>query len=276
MAVEDSRSGGIATPRDAATVVLLRESQTAGGAPEVLMLQRHAKDKFAAGALVFPGGMLEEEDYTPAAMALSPLTPQQAADAMSDVAPEGRALGYYIAAIRETFEEAGILLANNADGTRWLPAPKDQPDIAEARRELNAGRMDFIEWVGQLELRLATDALQYFAHWITPEGRPIRFAARFFAIAVPQEVVAEADQGEVDAAIWITPRDVLDQFKRKEVTLVGATRANLGLLAKYATTEETLAALSQRAVEAIMPKLKRNSDGSMVPVFPWDPQYHTL
>ena len=240
------------------------------------MLQRHAEDKFAAGAYVFPGGVMETSDYAPRALALSPISAGQAGQALPDVPLAEKALGFFIAAIRETFEEAGILLARTPAGGRWQPTPGELPAVREARRALHEGRLDFVDWVHGQGLRLATDEFQYFAHWITPEGRPIRFDARFFAIEVGPDVTAEADQREVEAPIWVTPAEALERFKRKEVNLVGATRANLGLLARYASTREALAALQQRTVEAIMPKLKTNPDGSVTPVFPWDPQYQTL
>ncbi|MBI3993854.1 MAG: hypothetical protein HY342_11305 [Candidatus Lambdaproteobacteria bacterium] len=257
-------------------MVLLRDRDAGGGPPEVLMLQRHAEDKFAAGAYVFPGGMLESIDYGPRALALSPLGAREAGEALPDVSPAEKALGFFIAAIRETFEEAGILLARTPEGTRWHPTPRELPAVREARRALHAGRLDFVDWVRGMGLRLATDEFQYFAHWITPAVRPIRFDARFFAVEVGPDVTAEADLREVQAPIWVTPGEALERFQRKEVNLLGATRANLSLLARYPSTREALAALRERTVEAILPKLRNNPDGSVTPVFPWDAQYQTL
>ena len=123
------------TPRESATLVLMRDRGS--GAPEVLMVQRHANDAFAGGAFVFPGGVLEESDCAPESLALSEgLSPEAARAALGSVESGGRALGFYLAAIRETFEEVGVLLARTAAGDPWRPSPEQAEPLRRARSEL--------------------------------------------------------------------------------------------------------------------------------------------
>lgn len=241
------------------------------------MLQRHAKDKFAAGAYVFPGGMLEDHDYNDAALELSPrLTVAQAHSMMPDVSSPEKAPGFFIAAIRETFEESGILLARTGNGDPWHPAPDQTQHIRKARNELHDSEFDFNGWVGGMGLSLATEDFHYFAHWITPEIRPIRFDARFFVIEVNRGLKAEADQREVQNPVWVTPAEALAMHRNNEVTLLGATLRNLELLSTFPTATAAIEGLRSRIVEAILPKLKKQDDGSMSPVYPWDSEYQSL
>lgn len=264
-----------APAREAATVVLIRNREQ--GPPEMLMVQRHAEDKFAAGAYVFPGGVLEDNDFSAAAIALSPrLTPKDALALIPDAGSPEKALGFFVAAIRETFEEAGILLARTAAGGHWHPDAAQEAMLREARDALHEGRLDFIAWMHEMGLRLATDHFHYFAHWITPEARPIRFDTHFFVMEVDQRLQAEADQREVQHHVWVTAEEVLARHKAGEVSLVGATRVNLQLISEYATAAEAVAGLSAREVVPIMPKLRKTDDGSVRPVFPWEPEYQTL
>lgn len=265
----------VAPARESATVVLIRNRKQ--GPPEMLMLQRHAADKFAAGAYVFPGGVLEESDYGAEAIALSPrLKPQEALGMIPDAGSPEKALGFFVAAIRETFEEAGILLARTAAGEHWHPDPSQDAMLREAREALHEGKLDFVRWVHELNLKLATDHFHYFAHWITPEARPIRFDTHFFVIEVDKRLEAEADQREVQDHVWVSAEEVLARHKAGEVNLVGATRVNLQLISEYGTARDAVAGLAAREVVPILPKLRKTNDGSVHPVFPWEPEYQTL
>ena len=264
-----------APAREAATVVLIRNRKQ--GPPEMLMVQRHAEDKFAAGAFVFPGGVLEDNDFSEAAIDLSPrLPPAQAISLIPDAGSPEKALGFFVAAIRETFEEAGILLARTAAGEHWHPDTSQEAELREARDALHEGRLDFVPWMHDMGLSLATDHFRYFAHWITPEARPIRFDTHFFVIEVDKRLQAEADQREVQDHVWVTADEVLARHKAGDVSLVGATRVNLQLISEYANAADAVAGLSAREVVPIMPKLHKTKDGSVRPVFPWDPEYQTL
>lgn len=168
-----------ARPAPAATLVLLRDRPAESF--EVLLIRRHRAAKFAAGDFVFPGGTLEADDHPDdaAAWCRGP-DPREAARVLGLEAGSGAALAYWVGAIRETFEEVGILLAHGPDGA---PARVAGVRLAEYRRACQADPRAFRDMLSAERLRLATDALVYFAHWITPAVNPLRFDTRFFASA---------------------------------------------------------------------------------------------
>jgi len=168
-------------PVPAATLVLLRDR--AAGGFEILLMQRHAKSKFAAGDYVFPGGKLTADDNPPDAIRwCAGLNPEVAAKTLA-LEDAQLALAHWIGVIRETFEEVGVLLATAADGGPARIAPAT---LTECRRACQADNRAFWQLVKGEDLRLATDRLVYFAHWITPEGQPLRFDTRFFAAPMPR------------------------------------------------------------------------------------------
>ena len=177
----DLEAGRIApaTPRDAATVMLLRPAG-AGAGVEVLMLRRVAAMKFAPGAYVFPGGSVDPADYE-AAVGWHGPDPGEFGARLGASAEMARAL--VCAAVRETFEEAGVLLAGAPDG--GPVADPSGPSWAADRAELVAGAVTLGELLSRRGLVVRADLLVPWARWITPEGEPRRFDARFFAAALP-------------------------------------------------------------------------------------------
>ena len=290
--------GRMATPRLAATLVLLRDRNAsranddppsaAAGRPsegdspaasaiEVLMLLRHGKHRFAPRAHVFPGGALEAEDA--AAEALSPRwSPKQAAANMDHLQSPEQGLGFYIAALRETFEEAGLLLARDTQGHLVCEGPAPvQAQIRRARTQLLENRLDLTSWLAQQNWTWATESIHYFAHWVTPESRPIRFDTRFFVGRAPRVLQhITADQREVLHAEWVSPAALLKAEKQGTVNLVGATRATLERLSRLPNTDAALQALCGKPVTRVVPKLRRGNDGNLEPVFPWHPDYEHL
>lgn len=263
-------------PKDAATVVLIRDGAPDGGGPEVLLVRRHARANFAAGAYVFPGGMLEENDYGQAAQSLSPGLSAEAAHGMiGDPHPCGKSLGLFVAGIRETFEEAGVLLAKK-NGGPWLSTVAEEVAFASARERMYQGEIGFIPWVQSLGLTLATDDLVYFAHWITPASRPKRFDTRFFIVPVGRDVDVRTDRKEVFDRIWITPEEASRRLQRGELDLMRPTMANLELLAPYATSHEAVAAMRDRRVPTILPKIIETPDGGRIVLHPGDEGYDTI
>lgn len=188
-----------ATPRPASTILLLRDGPTG---LEVFMVVRHHAIDFAGGALVFPGGRVEEAD-----------------------AALGEA--FRIAAIREAFEESGILLARRGDS---LLAEHSLPRDG-----------DFHALLAEHALTPATDALVHFAHWITPEDMPKRFDTHFFAAHAPPRQIGLHDGGEAVESIWINPAVAVAEADAGQRTLVFATRLNLLKLARFANAKEALA-----------------------------------
>jgi len=261
-------------PREAATLVLMRDRH--GAQPEVLMVQRHGQDVFAAGAFVFPGGVLEESDWSPEAIRLSDrLSTSQAHATLATVPEPDRALGFYLAAIRETFEEVGVLLARSESGEPWNPAAFPPERLRETRDALREGRLSFSGWLRDSRLRPAIESLVYFAHWVTPVGRPKRFDTRFFLSSAEEGIAVEPDQTEIVAYRWITPADAIAAYEQKTMRMVNATVKNLELLAEFGSVQEALAALRRRAVRAIRPRLVPLPDGGVRILLPWDPGYES-
>jgi 8-oxo-dGTP pyrophosphatase MutT (NUDIX family) len=220
--------------RDAATVALLRDSD---GGLEVYLLQRSRAAVFSPGAHVFPGGALDDADRA------------QSMNQWCDSFDRGHScpIAYYIAAIRESFEEAGLLLAYDSNGEliRF-----DNPDVIERfglhRKAMHAGQLSLDTVCAEEGLMLAVDRLVPFGHWITPKGAPRRFDTRFFAARAPEHQVASSDEIETTSGLWARPADVLKASNGGEVELILPTRRSLEALAKYARVDDALAGVSNR------------------------------
>jgi 8-oxo-dGTP pyrophosphatase MutT (NUDIX family) len=250
--------------------VLLRDRP--GSPVEVLLIQRHRASRFAAGDYVFPGGRIEADDNPPDATEwCAGLDAARAARHLGLDGDGAQALGYWIGAIRESFEEVGVLLAYGPDGA---PARIDAPRLADYRRACHADNRAFWDMLRAERLRLATDQLVYFAHWITPEERPIRFDTRFFAAPMPAGQDAVADDKEIVDVRWLTPAEAFAAFDRKEISLRRPTQKNLELFEGAPTAVEALARLEGRAVSTIRPRLVTDSGGAERPLMPGDPGYH--
>jgi len=240
-----------ARPAPAATLVLLRDRPA--GSFEVLLIRRHSASKFAAGDFVFPGGKLEADDHPSDAVAwCRGLDPHEAARVLGLETGSAAALAYWIGAIRETFEEVGILLAYDPAGA---PARVEGARLVEYRRACQADHRAFWDMLSTERLTLATDRLVYFAHWITPVVNPLRFDTRFFASAAPRGQEAAADEREITEVRWLTPREALDTNARGGLPLRAPTLKSLALFDGAATAAEALARLAGRAVRTIMPKV---------------------
>lgn len=237
-------------PRPAATVLLLRDG--AGGI-EVLMVTRNVAADFASGALVFPGGRVDESDHDEAMLAACRAAP----------GIDRRAMAFRIAALRETFEEAHLLLARPKRGERLLTAA--EVDGLQSRLEQRLGRTaDFAEIVGTGEIELATDLLVPFAHWITPVGPPKRFDTHFFLAPAPAEQVAAHDGREAVETVWIGPNHAIAESEARRVTLVFATRMNLVKLGRNASTAEALATARADRIVTVCPELVEGPEGRLL------------
>jgi len=235
-----------AKPRDAATLILLRDSDRPGGGIEVLLLQRHARSAFLPGTHVFPGGVVEEADFAPEVEALCQgLSFDQAHRIIKDVPPPERALGFFVAAIREAFEESGILLARGQSSID----ERQMMRLDGCREKVHANPWIFVLRLGDEGLRLATDTLYYFAHWITPEVLPIRFDARFFVAAAPSGQEASPDGKETVEAKWVSPRDALEEHQKGMLKLAPPTYHSLSELAEFRTVDEVLTSTHSKRIE---------------------------
>ena len=258
----------IVIPVPAATLVLLRDR--AAGGFEILLMQRHAKSKFAAGDFVFPGGKLTREDNPPDAIRWC--TGLDAAIAAKTLALEATelAVAHWIGVIRETFEEVGVLLATSATGG---PARVSAATLSACRRACQADHRAFWELVKQEDLRLATDRLVYFAHWITPEGSPLRFDTRFFAAPMPADQTPTGDDKEVTDLQWLAPAEALDAQKRGEISLRNPTVRNLMLFVDATSGADALQRLRGRTITTIAPRVVFGPDGTRRILMPGDPDY---
>jgi 8-oxo-dGTP pyrophosphatase MutT (NUDIX family) len=236
-----------ATPVPAATVILLRDSERS---PEVLMIERHAKSEFLPDMYVFPGGRLESQDRA-LAHRVRGLAPRKAAEALGLEDPEV-ALGLFVAAIRETFEESGIVLARARGETELLDAARATA-LARHRLDVQQGHVAFPQLVEAEDLELAADRLAVHAHWITPEPVPRRFDTHFFSALAPAGQLARHDGIEATDHVWIRPEDAIDQARGGKRRMIFPTLCNLQTLAGFADALAAFEASRARPVVTVLP-----------------------
>jgi 8-oxo-dGTP pyrophosphatase MutT (NUDIX family) len=236
---------------------------------EVLMLQRNLNSAFVPGAYVFPGGTVDDEDQAASLHALCDGPDDAAASRVLGL--ESGGLAYWVAAIRELFEEAGVLLARDAAGTALaLESPAAVERFEGHRKNMESGKQPFLAVIAVERLRLAADQLTYFGHWITPEGAVRRYDARFFAAVAPERQIAAHDNREAIAHEWARPGDLLERCRRGECNLRTPTRHTLKRLSEFDAVAELIAAFKvQGATSPIMPRI--TSAGRFV--IPGEPGY---
>jgi 8-oxo-dGTP pyrophosphatase MutT (NUDIX family) len=256
-------------PVPAATVILLRDS---AAGPEVLLLERHAKSEFLPDAYVFPGGRVDAEDHALAAR-VAGVSGQQASAALRTVAPE-LALGFFVAAIRETFEESGLLLARRRGSPQLLDAASAAA-LARHRLDVQSGERSFRELVLAEDLVLAADLLAAHAHWITPEDSPRRFDTIFFAAETPPGQEALHDGVELTSHVWIRPEQGLSEYRAGRRQMILPTWANLETLLGFERAADAIEASRRRALVPILPVL-RERDGKRRIEIPAGAGYPTI
>lgn len=237
--------------RPAATVMLLRDAATGSqsGGLEVFMLRRTNNAAFAGGMYVFPGGRVD------------------AADGEGDAA-------FAMAAVRECFEESGVLLAVDAAGG----TVRDGHPVLEHRHDVHDGTVDVRALAAEHGLTLSTDDLVYMSHWVTPKGESARrFDTRFFMVACPQGQTSYHDDSETVASMWVEPADALGRWSSGELMLMPPTVANLEFLAGHDDVGSAMAAARAVGVPpCILPKV-RWADGRVIGVsLPGDDDYDSL
>ena len=266
----------VAPIHHAATVLLLRESDAG---LQVLMTKRAAGLSFMAGLWVFPGGRMEPSDQSPEVTARVPAAAVAAAhDRMLGI--DGRplereaALALHVAACRETFEEAGLLLARPSGGN----AECDEGQIARlgVRRAEATDAAGFVRLLVEEDLVLDVGRLVYWSHWITPSQEKKRFDTRFFAIQMPPGQEASVDRSELTQHAWLTEADVRTNMNSGEMKMAPPTIATLQDLwsshARHGGIDAMLEAERRRLVPPILPKLIVD-EGSFQTILPWDAEY---
>lgn len=241
-----------APARPAATVVLLRD---AAPGMEVLLMRRNRSAGFVPGAYVFPGGRVDAADASADIVErLDGLTADEAARRLGLPDAEPSALAYYLAAVREAFEETGILVGHDAGG-RPPPSAAEDQEVDAVRDDLMEGRLGFAEALDRLDCRVDGDALEYLAHWITPVVEPRRYDTRFFAAKAPPGAIALVDFREMTDAVWLTAGHALRRHAEGMLPMVFPTIRTLEDLARYRTVDEALDDLGGREIPAILPRL---------------------
>ncbi|MEX0834857.1 MAG: hypothetical protein WD010_02110 [Nitriliruptor sp.] len=235
-------------PTPSATVVLVRDvdpgegegegERASGDGLEVLLLERVLKSDFAGGAFVFPGGKVDDADGDLPPDRWRGPDPELDAEELGFEDP-AMALATRAAAVRETFEEAGVLLATRSDGSPLTGRDLRSASFQEARAALNAHGpvADFHAWLDEEDLVLDLAALGFWSWWVTPEGQHRRYDTRFFIARVPdaQRDVAAHDEVETSSARWLPPAAALRASEDGEVVIIYPTRCNLRELAVYPT-----------------------------------------
>lgn len=248
-----------AAAQPSSTVLLLRDG--AAGL-EVLMVQRHHAIDFASGALVFPGGKLAKGDRDPGLPKYCRAAPRLSDDLLT--------LG--VAAIREAFEESGLLLAR-PNGSEDLVTPERLVTLDGWRPRLTSDEAGMASFGESEKLEFALDLLVPFAHWITPTVMPKRFDTWFFLAPAPAAQLANHDGRESVDSRWVSPGDLLAESDAGRATVVFATRMNLKKLAESKTVAEAFAAAQHRPVPTVMPEVDPSAPGGGVLRIPAEAGY---
>ena len=262
--------------KPAATVLLVRDAD-AGGV-EVFMLRRTFNAAFASGMFVFPGGKVDDVDGVDEIAELCDGLTDSHASALLGIASGG--LAYWVACIRECFEEAGVLLARHESTGDVVRFDDDATAkrFEEERENIHDGSVALLDLCKREGLRLTTDDIHYVSHWITPMGEKRRFDTRFFIARAPQAQEPLHDDGEPIESFWISPQEAIERAHEKDLMLMPPTKANIEFLLPYKTADEVLEAAAQVGMpQTILPKLKIDSDGRVVGIaMPGDPEYAVL
>lgn len=248
------RPGAPAQTRDAATVVLLRD---APGGLETYLVKRSRTVDFMAGAHVFPGGRLDKADSSASACALLSADTSVLRQRLGEDLPPPHAAGLFIAAIRETFEEAGLLLGSLAAG--W--------STDDARRAVGQGAL-FLTLVERLD----AVALVPWVRWVTPPVSPKRFDARFFLARAPEGQEPKVDGHEAIEGLWVTPAEALRQWADGSMQLAPATAKSIDMLAGHGSVEAAMSAAARRPPPVVEPRVWNEAGRAFISL-PGDPRH---
>ena len=246
------------TPIPSATILMLRNGPTG---LETFMVVRHHQIDFASGALVFPGGKVDAGDYNVRNYC-------DGADSADD-----SAVSMMVGAIREAFEECGILLAREKGSSALLPGER-LSNLEHYRDPLNRGEIPLIDFLKKEKLRLACDTLQHFAHWTTPEMLSKRFDTHFYLAAAPSDHLAIHDGHESVDSVWISPNDAIKGNANGTYTIIFPTRVNVEMLGESSNVTDAMRAAKDRNIVSILPWSEHRDDGTYICI-PEDAGYVT-
>jgi 8-oxo-dGTP pyrophosphatase MutT (NUDIX family) len=242
-------------PVEAATVILARHGVPTGSPWQCFMVRRHIKSEFASDVFVFPGGKVDEADRSAdsARFSIGHPGPEWGGD-------EDHWRAIRLAALRELFEEAGVLLAQGRDGRTLHLAGPVNGRYQQYRRALHTGEISLVEIAEREDLIFALDALHLVSRWITPESFRRRFDTYFFVAYLPAGQQPDHDQRETTESVWITPREALERAAAGEFPLVFATEKHLERMAQFASVEEFIASAATADLRPVMPRMVRNGE----------------
>jgi 8-oxo-dGTP pyrophosphatase MutT (NUDIX family) len=258
--------------KKAVTVILLREKDREGF--EVFLLKRHEKSSFMGGNYVFPGGRVDRND---AASEIVPfckdLTPEESKQILGNLLSPDESFAHWVAGIRELFEEAGVLLAEDQKGNPFrLKKSIEQGRFFQYRDLLQKGKLTLTRLAQEEKLQFSLNQLHYYAHWITPEARPERFDTRFFLARHPSGQEANSDQKETTTGAWLTPKEALERNLKGTIILSPPTLKTLEDLSRFNNIDEIFHSLKGNEIHPVLSILTKISDESFI-ILPWDPEY---
>jgi 8-oxo-dGTP pyrophosphatase MutT (NUDIX family) len=256
----ENKEAQASAPRDAATVLLLRP---AGNEFEVFMVKRSGLSDVLGEAHVFPGGKVDAADGSAEMQAQVSGAGQLNPAAMGEELPPDRLVAMFVAAVRETYEEAGVLLARNAGGA----------DLQGGRKRVNA-KESFATVLADMQVKLDLTALVPWVRWVTPTFLAKRFDARFFLAAAPLDQDAVHDDYEATHSEWISPGEALARWERNDIKLAPATYKSLAHLALYPSIDAAMMDARSRPAPIVMPH-SYERDGAREIVLPGDPEHPT-
>jgi 8-oxo-dGTP pyrophosphatase MutT (NUDIX family) len=248
-------------PKHASTVVLLRDGDGAPGGMEVYLLRRHVDMAFAAGMCVFPGGGVDPRDFDADIGWVGP-TPAEWAVLLDTDEAFARAL--VCAAVRETFEESGVLLAGPTEAS--VVEDTTGADWEEDRRALEAREVSFTSFLERRGLRLRTDLLRLWGSWVTPVFEPRRFAARFFVAELPAGQVTRDVSTESDHVVWLTVREAIRAVDDHEMLMLPPTYCTCLEMFDLAHPADALAAAADRDLTPVEPQAVVDGEGAYLSI----------
>lgn len=235
----------------AATILMLRE----GDSPlEVFMVVRHHQIDFASGALVFPGGKVDPRDH-------------EVRSRCSGGAQDDEQLAFQVAAIREAFEECGILLARPNGSDQLIPGDRLKT-LEHFRDPLAKGELGIDEFLESEDLILACDLLVPYSRWITPEMMPKRFDTYFYLAVAPEDHLAIHDGHESVDSVWISPKQALVGAKNGQYTVIFPTRLNIEMLATSTSVQSAIDDANHRTIVPVLPWMEKREDGNYICIPP--------
>lgn len=246
-----------AEPKDASTVVLLRGGDGAEGGIEVYLLRRTVDMAFAGGFCVFPGGRVDPRDFDHQIGWVGP-SPAEWGAMLGATEEHARAL--VCAAVRETFEEAGVLLAGPTEDTVVGDTTGD--DWEQDRQALEAHELAFTDFLDRRGLKVRSDLLRWWGSWITPVFEPRRYDTRFFVARLPEGQVPRDVSTESDQVVWMSVRDVIDAVDGKQLAMLPPTYATCLELYDFAEPTDALASAARRDRSPILPEMQVGDDGA--------------